>query len=68
MGLSETKNIKIVSFNFFTKSWGFIPNGPTVSKSKLHWPKIESDIARQQNQSELPEGCLSQNVTLCYLT
>ena len=58
MGLSETKNIKISSFNFFTKSWAFIPNGPTVSESKLHWPRIESDIARQQNQSELPEGRL----------
>ena len=46
----------ISSFNFFTENWAFIPNGPAVSKSKLQWPRIESDIARQQNQSELPEG------------
>ena len=45
MGLSDTKNIKISSFNFFTKSWAFIPNRLAVSESKLHWPRIESDIA-----------------------
>ena len=50
--------MKISSFNFFTKSWAFIPNGPAVSKSKLQWPRIESDITQQQNQRELPEGRL----------
>ena len=58
MGLSETKNIKISSFNSLTKNWAFIPNGPAFSESKLHWPRTESNITQQQNQIELPEGRL----------
>ena len=51
MGLNETKIIKIFSFNFFTKSWAFIPNGPAVSESKLHWPSpvVQGDIALSIN-------------------
>ena len=58
MGLSETKNIKIASFDFITENWALVPNGPAVSKTHLQHPKTECDVTQQQNQNKLPEGCL----------
>ena len=58
MGLTETKNIKIARFDFITENLAFIPNGPAVSETKFQQPRIECDVARQQNQKKLPEGCL----------
>ena len=44
MGLSETKNIKIASFDFIAENWVLIPNGLAVSKTKLQRPRIECDV------------------------
>ena len=67
MGLSETKNIKISSFNFFTKSWAFIPNGPTANPNFIG-PGLRATSPDNRTRASCLKDAFSQNVTLCDLT